>query len=69
MSLSGLIEALQIFLKYGDPAYPTMCDHDVLFVDVNPAEVSQEDTEKLKELGFLPDETDRSFHSYRYGSA
>ena len=49
--LSKLIEALQIFLKYGDPSYPTHCEHDVLYVCVEPGKVSKEDLERLKKLG------------------
>lgn len=30
--MSGLIKALQIFLKYKDLRRPTHCEHDVLFV-------------------------------------
>lgn len=66
--LSELIEALQIFLKYGDPAYPTHCEHDVMHVCIEASKVSQEDEEKLNELGFHAD-TDGYFSSYKYGSA
>ena len=65
--LSKLIEALNIFLKYGDVDFPTHCEHDVLTVCVMPEDVSVEDTEKLNELGF--DVGDCCFQSYRYGSA
>jgi hypothetical protein len=30
--MEDLIKALQIFLKYGNPNYPTNCSHDELFV-------------------------------------
>lgn len=66
--LSNLIEALQIFLKYGDIAHPTHCEHDVLQVCVNPKKVSEEDINKLKSLGFIIDEDYDCFKSYRYGS-
>lgn len=66
--MSYLIEALQIFLKYGDPHYPTHCEHDVLMVCISPAIVSNEDTARLEGLGFTPDDTD-GFSSYRFGSA
>lgn len=65
--LSKLIEALQIFLKYGDVAYPTHCEHDVLFVCVEASKVSDEDKAKLEQLGFH--ESEDGFRSYRYGSA
>lgn len=67
--MSKLIEALQIFLKYGDPAYPTHCEHDEMFVMIDPHVVSSEDILKLGELGFTPSESDDSFHSFLYGSA
>lgn len=31
-NLSNLIEALKIFLKYGDYEYPIHCEHDILFI-------------------------------------
>lgn len=66
--LSNLIEALQIFLKYGDIDYPTHCEHDVLTICVDPSKVSEEDKAKLLKLGFFESE-DNYFISYRYGSA
>lgn len=70
--MKALIEALQIFLKYGNPTYPTHCEHDVLtIVGIDPAEVSAEDTKKLDDLGFFvsTEYGDPQFRSYRYGSA
>jgi hypothetical protein len=66
--MEKLIEALQIFLKYGNPNYPTHCEHDELTVVINPELVSEEDLLKLDELGFFPDEDSEYFKSYRYGS-
>jgi hypothetical protein len=66
--LSQLIEALQIFLKYGDIAYPTHCEHDEMTVCVDPAKVSDEDKKKLDELGFFESDED-CFKSFKYGSA
>jgi hypothetical protein len=66
--MSKLIEALQIFLKYGDPAYPTHCEHDELSIcGIDPDAVSDEDKQRLDELGFIV--TDDGFKSFRYGSA
>lgn len=65
--LSELIEALQIFLKYGDVQFPTHCEHDELTVCVDPRVVSDEDKKKLLSLSFFED--DDHFTSYRYGSA
>jgi hypothetical protein len=64
--MSNLIKALQIFLKYEDNPYPTNCDHDVLFVSIDPAIVSPEDINTLAELGF--DVSDCGFQSFHYGS-
>jgi hypothetical protein len=67
-----LIEALTLLLKYGNPAYPTHCEHDVLYiVGIEPSEVSDEDKAKLDELGFFVSDEDgfEHFRSYRFGSA
>lgn len=65
--LSDLITALQIFLKYGDLRFPTLCEHDCLTVCVNPDKVTITDKLALSKLGF--DEDDDFFKSYRFGSA
>ena len=67
--MDELIEALQIFLKYDNNKYPTACDHDILYVFVNPSAVSSDDIETLANLGFLPSEGGTCFISFRYGSA
>jgi len=64
-----LIEALQIFLKYGNPEYPTHCEHDALHILIDPDIVSDEDKKKLDGLGFFVDEELGCFRSFRYGSA
>ena len=67
--MSDLIKALQILLKYGDPDYPTHCEHDVLHIcGIHYYSVSEEDRETLKELGFILGD-DESFQSFKYGSA
>ena len=66
--MKELIEALQIFMKYGDKRWPTHCEHDELIVDIDPAIVSAEDTAKLEELSFLPNHDESYFYSYRFGS-
>lgn len=65
--LSKLIEALNIFLTYGDVDFPTHCEHDELTVCVMPDKVSDADKKRLEELGF--NVGDCSFTSFRYGSA
>ena len=64
--MSNLIKALQIFLKYEDKPYPTNCEHDELFVSIDPKIVSPEDIDTLAELGFDVDEY--GFKSFHYGS-
>lgn len=66
--MSDLIKALQILLKYGDPKYPTHCEHDVLnIVDIEPSQVSDEDKAELERLGFRYNKD--GFYSFRFGSA
>lgn len=68
--MDKLIEALQIFLKYGNPARPTYCEHEELTIcGIDPVAVSSEDKEKLKELGFFVSKSEGCFKSLRYGSA
>lgn len=69
--MKDLIEALQIFLKYGNPGWPTHCDHDVLTVMIDPANVSEEDLARLEELSFIPGSEygEDVFISFKFGSA
>ena len=70
--MKDLIEALNIFLKYGNLDYPTHCEHDVMYVcGINPEDVSAEDKEHLNELGFIVTEEfgDEQFCSFKFGSA
>ena len=68
--MSDLIEALTIFLKYGNPRYPTHCEHDVLSImEIDPNAVTADDRDKLNDLGFFVSEADGCFQSFRYGSA
>ena len=68
--MEDLIKAFTIFLKYGNPHYPTHCEHVVRYVSINPAIVSEEDKKELGELGFYPETTDylNVFYSFKYGS-
>lgn len=70
--MNDLIEALTIISKYITDKhlmqYPTSCEHDTLFVHVQPAFVSTSDIRKLIELGFYPDHKEQYFYSYKYGS-
>ena len=65
--MDKLIEALQIFRKYGNPEFPTMCEHDTLYVCIDPELVSEEDKVELEKLSFT--ESTKNFYSYRFGSA
>lgn len=66
----ALIEAFTIFRKYGNPGWPTHCDHDVMLVLVDPKLVSEEDKVRLEKLGFfVGEEWPDSFTSFRFGSA
>lgn len=79
--MEDLIKALQILLKYGNPNYPTHCEHDKLHIcGIDAEKISQEDRKKLDDLGFIItvegeiDEDNNEFeeteiYSYRYGSA
>jgi hypothetical protein len=70
--MSKLIEALTIFLKYGDPSYPTHCEHDVMYIcGIEPNDVSDEDKKLLDSLGFFVSDVEGEdvFISYKYGSA
>lgn len=69
--MSDLIEALQIFLKYGNPKYPTNCSHDELAImEITKEQVSASDLERLDELGFFwSEDGDGYFKSFRFGNA
>lgn len=64
--MKDLIAALQIFSKYGDPHYPTWCEHDALRVCVDPADVSDEDKAALEKLSFYTTK-EGDFVSFRFG--
>lgn len=68
--MNELIKALQIFAKYSDSKFPTCCEHDILYVPVNPAIVSEEDKEELDKLGFTygNGEPEEVFYSTKFGS-
>lgn len=69
--MDKLIEALQIFLKYDNPTYPTHCEHDELWIvgDFNKDDMEAADVAKLDELGFFWDDDMDGFKSFKYGSA
>ena len=68
--MEKLIEALQIFLKYGNPIYPTYCSHDTLHItDAHKDKISKDDIKRLDELGFFWSTEDDCFISFFFGSA
>ena len=67
--MEDLIAALQIFLRYTESEYPTNCEHDTLYVMVDPEGVSKEDKSKLAKLGFFVPGDGGCFVSYRFGSS
>ena len=69
--MSDLIKALQILLKYGNPDYPTYCQHDILtIVGIAPSDVSEADLAELDELGFFVSDAggEECFQSFKFGS-
>lgn len=70
IEMDELIQALMIFRKYGNPDRPTHCEHDTMYISIDPADVSEQDLAELDRLGFSPDsDNDEVFSSYRFGSA
>ena len=68
--MEDLIKALQIFLKYGNPKNPTICNHDELIItEIEPENVSDADKAELEKLGFEVNEEEDYFYSFRFGSA
>jgi hypothetical protein len=66
--LKELIKALMILNRYANPAYPTHCEHDTLILCISPKLVTEEDRATLAEMGFLVDNEEDCFYSFRYGS-
>ena len=66
--MRDLIRALVIFSKYSDTHSPTHCEHDTLYVGVDPAIVSDLDIGELESLSFYPDRDKGVFYSFGFGS-
>lgn len=68
--MSDLIKALQIFLKYGDPMYPSSGEHDVFLLPSYRDRdfIGAEDREALNKLSFYFIEEYGCWGSYRFGS-
>lgn len=68
--MEDLIKALNILLKYGNPKYPTHCEHDIMIIcGIEPESVSEDDKLELDKLGFVASKEYESFVSTRFGSA
>ena len=68
--MEDLIKALQILLKYGNPKYPTVCEHDILYiVGIDLKKISIEDINELENLGFNINIEESEIYSYKFGSA
>lgn len=66
--MQDLIRALTILSKYTAEKWPTHCEHDVMYVMVDPANVTAEDVAELERLGFEADRDEDHFYSFRFGS-
>jgi len=65
--MEDLIKALQIFLKYGNPECPIVCENEQFHVvGIDPYVVSYEDILELKELGFNVDDKNSCFTSVKF---
>jgi hypothetical protein len=67
VNTDNLIRALTIFRKYGNTSYPTVCQHDEMYVLVDPEIVSKDDIIELDLLGFDVDNESTCFKSFAYG--
>jgi hypothetical protein len=68
--MKELVEAFQIFLKYGNPSYPINCQHDIMrvYLDVSFDTIDKNDIKRLIEIGFEYDDDFGCFQSTKYGS-
>lgn len=70
--MKDLIKALTILVIYGNPEYPTHCEHDILTIcGIDPEDVSNEHKAELEKLGFFVGDEygEDQFHSFKFGSA
>jgi len=56
-SYRGFSEAFAIFAKYEEGEFDTDAEHDEIFSGPSPKIVSTEDTKRLQELGWSPEES------------
>ena len=68
--MNELIQALNIFLKYANLDYPTICEHDVLIIaGVRKDAMTEEDTNTVTDLGFYWSDHYDGWVSTKFGSA
>lgn len=68
--MDDLIEALAILRKYNNSRFPTACEHDIMyFVNIDYNDVSEDDVNRLDELGIFWGEEEEVFMSFRFGNA
>lgn len=68
IKMKDLVRAFQIFARYTDSEYPTGCEHDIMYVYVDPSQVSHKDISDLEKLGFEVDYDLECFTSSKFGS-
>lgn len=65
-----LLEGITILARHpGNAVSPFHCEHDELTICADPAEFTADELQRLDELGFIPDDDDECFSSFRFGSA
>ena len=68
--MKDLIEALQIFAKYSTTKWPTNCSHDLLAImEVDRSQLTDSEHKRVEELGFIWDDSEEVYISYKFGSA
>lgn len=68
-NLANLIEALKLALAYENLERPFHCEHDVLYLMLDPADVSEPDLRRFESYGFSKSDDGPYFESFNYGSA
>ena len=65
-----LKKAIELFHSRADDLIsPFHCEHDTLYVSVDPGSFTSAELEQLAEWGFLPGADEPMFYSFRFGSA
>lgn len=65
-----LMQAISLLSKHKTTLFsPFHCEHDVLYVCSDYSKYSPEELAKLEGYGFIHNDADNGFMSYRYGSA